>query len=326
MKKIMNQPTDVLAEMIRGIVQANESTIEQVPNTFVVKQKELAKQVSLISGGGSGHEPAHAGFVGEGMLQAAVCGQVFTSPTPDQIYEGIKSVNTGNGVVLIVKNYSGDIMNFEMAKELAELDGIEVGTVVVDDDIAVEDSTFTQGKRGVAGTVFVHKILGAAAKQGCSMEELVSLGNQVVRQLKTISVALSGATVPEVGSPGFTLAETDIEFGVGIHGEPGYARETMCSSNEIAQKMIEKLKKAFSWENGEKFAVMVNGLGGTPLMEQYIFYQDVRKHLDRKLDVVFSKVGNFMTAIDMAGISLTLLKLEPEWVAYLTEPVAHTAW
>lgn len=326
MKKIMNQPTDVLAEMIRGIVQANESTIEQVPNTFVVKQKELAKQVSLISGGGSGHEPAHAGFVGEGMLQAAVCGQVFTSPTPDQIYEGIKSVNTGNGVVLIVKNYSGDIMNFEMAKELAELDGIEVGTVVVDDDIAVEDSTFTQGKRGVAGTVFVHKILGAAAKQGCSMEELVSLGNQVVRQLKTISVALSGATVPEVGSPGFTLAETDIEFGVGIHGEPGYARETMCSSNEIAQKMIEKLKKAFSWENGEKFAVMVNGLGGTPLMEQYIFYQDVRKHLDRELDVVFSKVGNFMTAIDMAGISLTLLKLEPEWVAYLTEPVAHTAW
>lgn len=326
MKKIMNQPTDVLAEMIRGIVQANESTIEQVPNTFVVKQKELAKQVSLISGGGSGHEPAHAGFVGEGMLQAAVCGQVFTSPTPDQIYEGIKSVNTGNGVVLIVKNYSGDIMNFEMAKELAELDGIEVGTVVVDDDIAVEDSTFTQGKRGVAGTVFVHKILGAAAKQGCSIEELVSLGNQVVRQLKTISVALSGATVPEVGSPGFTLAETDIEFGVGIHGEPGYARETMCSSNEIAQKMIEKLKKAFSWENGEKFAVMVNGLGGTPLMEQYIFYQDVRKHLDRELDVVFSKVGNFMTAIDMAGISLTLLKLEPEWVAYLTEPVAHTAW
>lgn len=326
MKKIMNQPTDVLAEMIRGIVQANESTIEQVPNTFVVKQKELAKQVSLISGGGSGHEPAHAGFVGEGMLQAAVCGQVFTSPTPDQIYEGIKSVNTGNGVVLIVKNYSGDIMNFEMAKELAELDGIEVGTVVVDDDIAVEDSTFTQGKRGVAGTVFVHKILGAAAKQGCSIKELVALGNQVVLQLKTISVALSGATVPEVGSPGFTLAETDIEFGVGIHGEPGYARETMCSSNEIAQKMIEKLKKAFSWENGEKFAVMVNGLGGTPLMEQYIFYQDVRKHLDRELDVVFSKVGNFMTAIDMAGISLTLLKLEPEWVAYLTEPVAHTAW
>lgn len=326
MKKIMNQPTDVLAEMIRGIVQANESTIEQVPNTFVVKQKELAKQVSLISGGGSGHEPAHAGFVGEGMLQAAVCGQVFTSPTPDQIYEGIKSVNTGNGVVLIVKNYSGDIMNFEMAKELAELDGIEVGTVVVDDDIAVEDSTFTQGKRGVAGTVFVHKILGAAAKKGLSLDELVALGNQVVRQLKTISVALSGATVPEVGTPGFTLAETDIEFGVGIHGEPGYSRETMCSSNEIAQKMIEKLEKAFSWENGEKFAVMVNGLGGTPLMEQYIFYQDVRKHLDRELDVVFSKVGNFMTAIDMAGISLTLLKLEPEWVAYLTEPVAHTAW
>ena len=326
MKKIMNQPTDVLTEMIRGIVQANESTIEQVPNTFVVKQKELSKQVSLVSGGGSGHEPAHAGFVGEGMLQAAVCGQVFTSPTPDQIYDGIKSVNTGNGVVLIVKNYSGDIMNFEMAKELAELDCIEVGTVVVDDDIAVEDSTFTQGKRGVAGTVFVHKILGAAAKKGLSLDELVALGNQVVRQLKTISVALSGATVPEVGSPGFTLAETDIEFGVGIHGEPGYARETMCSSNEIAHKMIEKLEKAFSWKNGEKFAVMVNGLGGTPLMEQYIFYQDVRKHLDLELDVVFSKVGNFMTAIDMAGISLTLLKLEPEWMAYLTEPVAHTAW
>ena len=327
MKKIINQAQNVVPEMVQGFVRAHQETIEQVPETFVLKQKEIGKQVALISGGGSGHEPAHAGFVGSGMLQAAVCGQVFTSPTPDQIFEGIKAVDQGQGVVMVVKNYSGDIMNFDMAKDLAEMEDIKVGTVVVDDDIAVEDSTYTQGKRGVAGTVLVHKILGAAARNGASVEELVELGERVVKNLKTIGVALTGATVPEVGKPGFVLADDEIEFGVGIHGEPGYKREKIRPSKEMAEELISKLAAAFQWNKGDQFAILVNGLGGTPLMEQYIFYDDVMSLLDVEgVKVSFSKVGNYMTSLEMAGISVTLLKVEDDWVAALNEDVDTVAW
>lgn len=327
MKKIINQAQNVVSEMVQGFVRAHHETIEQVPETFVLKQKEIGKQVALVSGGGSGHEPAHAGFVGSGMLQAAVCGQVFTSPTPDQIFEGIKSVDQGQGVVMVVKNYSGDIMNFDMAKDLAEMEGIKVGTVVVDDDIAVEDSTYTQGKRGVAGTILVHKILGASARNGASVEELVALGERVVNNLKTIGVALTGATVPEVGKPGFVLADDEIEFGVGIHGEPGYKREKIKPSKEMAEELISKLAAAFQWENGERFAILVNGLGGTPLMEQYIFYDDAMRLLDAEgVEISFSKVGNYMTSLEMAGISITLLKVEDDWVEALNEAVDTVAW
>lgn len=327
MKKIINDPQNILTEMTEGFVLVHKEKIEQVPDTFVVKQKDLPHQVGLISGGGSGHEPTHAGFVGDGMLQAAVCGQVFTSPTPDQILEGIKAVDQGKGVVMIVKNYSGDIMNFDMAKDLAEMEGIQVGAVIVDDDIAVENSTYTQGKRGVAGTIFVHKILGAAARKGASLDELVELGAQVVRNLNTIGVALTGATVPEVGKPGFVLAEDEIEFGVGIHGEPGYKREKIKPSKEMAQELVSKLKAAFQWKQGESFAVLVNGLGGTPLMEQYIFYRDCLNLLQQDEVVVsYSKVGDFMTSLEMAGVSLTLLKLENGWLDYLNESVDTAAW
>ncbi|MEI5990361.1 dihydroxyacetone kinase, DhaK subunit [Enterococcus termitis] len=327
MKKIINQAQNVVPEMVQGFVRAHYGTIEQVPETFVLKQKEIGKQVALISGGGSGHEPAHAGFVGSGMLQAAVCGQVFTSPTPDQIFEGIKAVDQGEGVVMVVKNYSGDIMNFDMAKDLAEMEDIKVGTVVVDDDIAVEDSTYTQGKRGVAGTVLVHKILGAAARNGASVDELVALGEQVVKNLKTIGVALTGATVPEVGRPGFILKEDEIEFGVGIHGEPGYKREKIKTSKEMAEELVSKLKAAFQWSKGDKFAILINGLGGTPLMEQYIFYDDAMKLLDIEgVEVSFSKVGNYMTSLEMAGLSITLLKVEDDWVEALNEEVGTVAW
>lgn len=327
MKKIINKPQDVVPEMIQGFTHLYQDKIEQLDGTYVVKQKKIKKQVALISGGGSGHEPAHAGFVGEGMLQAAVCGQVFTSPTPDQIFEGIKAINQGEGAVMIVKNYSGDIMNFDMAKDLAEMEDITVGKVIVDDDIAVENSTYTQGKRGVAGTILVHKILGAAAAKGYTVDELVTLGEKVVSNLKTIGVALTGATVPEVGKPGFVLADDEIEFGVGIHGEPGYSREKIKSSKEMAQEMIGKLKKAFNWEENQEFAVLVNGLGGTPLMEQYIFYEDARMLLEEdKLDVSFSKVGNVMTSLEMAGISLTLLKLEEDWKEFLNTTVDAPAW
>lgn len=327
MKKIINRPQDVVTEMVAGFVRAHGEKIEQVPETFVIKQKELPNQVALISGGGSGHEPTHAGFVGNGMLQAAVCGQVFTSPTPDQILEGIKAVDQGNGVLMIVKNYSGDIMNFDMAKDLAEMEGISVGAVIVDDDIAVENSLYTQGKRGVAGTIFVHKILGAAASKGLSLAELVELGNHVVKNLKTIGVALTGATVPEVGKPGFVLADDEIEFGVGIHGEPGYKRETIKPSKEMAAELVSKLKAAIDWKPAESFAVLINGLGGTPLMEQYIFYGDCLSLLEQdQLNIPYSKVGDYMTSLEMAGVSLTLLKLEDNWLDFLNEAVDTVAW
>lgn len=327
MKKIINQAQNVVLEMVQGFVRAHRETIEQVPETFVLKQKKIGKQVALISGGGSGHEPAHAGFVGSGMLQAAVCGQVFTSPTPDQIFEGIKAVNQGEGVVMVVKNYSGDIMNFDMAKDLAEMEDIKVGTVVVDDDIAVEDSTYTQGKRGVAGTILVHKILGAAARNGASVDEIVALGKRIVENLKTIGVALTGATVPEVGKPGFVLADDEIEFGVGIHGEPGYKREKIKPSKEMAEELISKLAVAFKWSKGDRFAILVNGLGGTPLMEQYIFYDDAMRLLESEgVEVSFSKVGNYMTSLEMAGISVTLLRVEDDWVEALNEEVDTVAW
>lgn len=329
MKKILNAPGDVVEQMVQGLVKSHGDIVEQLENTLVVHRKEKQQgKVALVSGGGSGHEPAHAGFVGKGMLSAAVCGQVFTSPTPDQIYEAIKGVDQGEGVLLIVKNYSGDVMNFDIAKDMADMEEIQVGIVLVDDDIAVEDSTYTQGKRGVAGTIFVHKIIGAAAEKGLSLIELENLGKKVVSNTKTIGVALSGATVPEVGKPGFVLGDDEIEFGVGIHGEPGYKKEKMKMSVEIADEMVQKLKDAFSWSEQEKYAVLVNGLGGTPLMEQYVFMNDVLNALDKeKLDVVFTKVGNYMTAIEMCGVSLTLLKIESdEWLENLNDEANTISW
>lgn len=327
MKKIINTTDQILDQMVDGIALANQEIVERLPETNVIKQKDISQQVALVSGGGSGHEPAHAGFVGDGMLQAAVCGQVFTSPTSDQVYEAIKAVNQGEGVLLIIKNYSGDIMNFEMAMDLAEMDDIQVGKVIVDDDISVEDSEFTQGKRGVAGTILVHKILGAAARSGKTLDELVTLGEQLVQDVKTIGVALSGATVPEVGKPGFVLEEDELEFGVGIHGEAGYRREKMQSSHDIALEMLEKLKQAFDWQAGDQYGILVNGMGATPLMEQYIFYNDVHQKLSEEgLDLAFSKVGNYMTSLDMAGLSLTLIKLNEDYLAYLNEAVDTAAW
>lgn len=327
MKKIINDPKDVLAEMTSGLVGAYPEKLEQIPDTFVVKRKVNAQQVALVSGGGSGHEPAHAGFIGDGMLSAAVCGQVFTSPTPDQIFAAIQATNEGKGVLLIVKNYSGDVMNFEMAQDMADLEDISVGFVLVDDDIAVEDSTYTQGRRGVAGTVLVHKILGAWAKNGASVEQLETAGKELVEKIKTIGVALSGATVPEVGKPGFELAEDEIEFGVGIHGEPGYRREKSKSSKEMAKEIVEKLKAEFQWEKGDSYGVLVNGMGATPLMEQYIFFNDVKAILEEEGVVIsFSKVGNYMTSIDMAGLSLTMIQTDQAILDALNMPVDTIAW
>lgn len=328
MKKILNNPVHVVDEMLKGLTYAYDTIVERLEGfEVIVRRAEKAGKVALISGGGSGHEPSHAGFVGRGMLSAAVCGAVFTSPTPDQILEAIKASDEGAGVFLIIKNYSGDIMNFEMAKELAEMEGIAVETVIVDDDIAVEDSLYTQGKRGVAGTVLVHKILGAAAEKGASLSEIKVLADKVVANVKTIGVALSGATVPEVGKPGFVLAEDEMEYGVGIHGEPGYRKEKLQTSLALATELVGKLKEAFDFKAGDKYGLLVNGLGATPLMEQFVFTNDVATLLNaEQLVVDFKKVGNYMTAIDMAGLSLTLIKLEDNWLELLNAPVETIAW
>lgn len=329
MKKIINQPEAVVDEMLDGLVFTHGDILKRLNGSGVILGNQLQKnKVGLVSGGGSGHEPAHAGFVGKGMLSAAVCGPVFTSPTPDQVLEAVRATEQGAGVFLIIKNYSGDVMNFEMAQELAEMDDIQVQTIIVDDDIAVEDSTYTAGKRGVAGTVLVHKILGGAADQGASLSEIKSLADKIVPNIKTLGVALTGATAPEVGHPGFTLAEDELEFGVGIHGEPGYRKEKIMSSKELAKEIVGKLKAAFQWQAGDKFGLLVNGLGSTPLMEQYIFMNDVKELLAAdELEISFKKVGDYMTAIDMAGLSLTMVKLdEPEWLEYLNYPVQTIAW
>ncbi|MBU5362477.1 dihydroxyacetone kinase subunit DhaK [Enterococcus raffinosus] len=327
MKKIINEPQNIIEEMLSGIVKSYPSLVHRVDDSRVIAKNDAMKQVGLVSGGGSGHEPAHAGFVGNGMLSAAVLGDVFTSPTPDQIEMAINEANQGQGVLLIVKNYTGDILNFEMAKDLAEMNDIPIEMVVVDDDIAVEDSTYTAGKRGVAGTVLVHKILGDAARNGATLTELKELGDRVVAATKTIGVALKAATVPEVGKPGFVLAEDEIEFDVGIHGEPGYRREKIRSSEDLAKEMVGKVLAAYD-QKPKEIGVLVNGMGGTPLMEQFIFINDVLTLLGQEnIHVSFHKVGNYMTSIDMQGLSLTFIDLaDANWQKALKAEVATISW
>lgn len=329
MKKILNQPTDVVTEMLDGLAYVHNDLVHRVEGfDIIARNEEKSGKVALISGGGSGHEPSHAGFVGEGMLSAAVCGAVFTSPTPDQALEAIKEADEGAGVFMVIKNYSGDIMNFEMAQDMAEMEGIDVASVVVDDDIAVEDSLYTQGKRGVAGTILVHKILGHAARHGKSLQEIKAIADELVPNIHTVGLALSGATVPEVGKPGFVLAEDEIEFGIGIHGEPGYRKEKMQPSKALATELVDKLIESFDAKSGEKYGVLINGMGATPLMEQYVFANDVAKLLeDKGIEVNYKKLGNYMTSIDMAGLSLTLIKLEnQEWLEALNSDVTTIAW
>ncbi|MGV3051005.1 dihydroxyacetone kinase subunit DhaK [Streptococcus hyovaginalis] len=329
MKKIINRPEDVVTEMLDGIAYIHNDLVERLDGfDVIVRKAEKSGKVALISGGGSGHEPSHAGFVGQGMLSAAVAGAVFTSPTPDQILEAIKAADEEAGVFMVIKNYSGDIMNFEMAQEMAEMEDIAVDSIVVDDDIAVEDSLYTQGRRGVAGTVLVHKILGYAAEQGKSLEDIKALAERLVPNIKTIGLALSGATVPEVGKPGFVLEEDEFEYGIGIHGEPGYKKEKLQPSAELAKELVTKLLTDFDAKEGDEFALLINGMGATPLMEQYVFANDVSRLLeDKGVKVAYKKLGDYMTSIDMAGLSLTLVKVDDsEWVTALKAPVTTPAW
>lgn len=279
----MKDPSHVVDEMLNGMLFCHADLIKRLDGFEVIQRHTDKKgRVAIVSGGGSGHEPSHAGFVGEGMLSAAVCGPVFTSPTPDQILAAIQAADEGAGVLLVIKNYSGDVMNFEMAQEMAEMEDIEVAHIVVDDDIAVEDSLYTQGKRGVAGTILVHKILGYAAEQGKSLQEIKTLADELVPNIKTIGLALTGATTPEGGRPSFSLDEQQIEYGVGIHGEPGYRTEKLQPSKGLALELVEKLLTEFEAQADERFALLINGMGGTPLMEQYVFANDVGLLLKEK--------------------------------------------
>lgn len=323
MKKIINNVEDIVIEMCEGLVKAHPSQLEFTKKYKIIKRKALNKQkVTLISGGGSGHEPAHAGFVGEGMLDAAVCGDVFASPSTIQVYNAILETQSDKGTLLIIKNYSGDCMNFDAAAEMAEDEDVVVEKVYINDDVAVKDSLYTVGRRGVAGTVFVHKIAGAAAEQGLELKQVKQVAEKVIANVRTIGFALSSCTVPAKGSPTFKLGEDEIEFGVGIHGEPGIAREKMASADELANKMVDLITADFPFNASDEVALLVNGLGGTPLMELYLLNNAVTKALDNKnIKIYRTFVGNYMTAIDMTGASVTLLKLDEELKKYLDSPV-----
>jgi len=327
MKKIINNTENVVIEMCEGMVEAYPDQLELIAQYKIIKRKVLNYQkVSLISGGGSGHEPAHAGFVGKGLLDAAVCGDVFASPSTIQVYNAILQTRSKKGTLLIVKNYSGDLMNFDGAAEMAEDDNINIERVYVNDDVAVKDSLYTTGRRGVAGTIFVHKIAGAAAERGLGLSEVKIVAEKVIKNVRTIGFALTSCTVPAKGTPTFSIGEDEIEFGVGIHGEPGVAREKMVSADKLAEKMLEKIIVHFSDQKMVEVAVLVNGLGSTPLMELYLLNNSVNKILaNNSIKVYKTLVGNYMTSIDMAGASLTLLNLDSELKELLEYPADSPA-
>jgi dihydroxyacetone kinase-like protein len=329
MKKLINQTEQVVNEMLDGVVKAHPNYVRRLEgfNVLVRKESPIKGKVALVSGGGSGHEPAHGGYVGLGMLDGAVAGEVFTSPTPDQVFEAVKAVDSGEGVLLVIKNYSGDVMNFEMAAEMAEMEDIKVEKVIVNDDVAVENSTYTTGRRGIAGTLFVHKIAGAAAEAGKDLAEVKRVAEKVIANVRTMGMSLTPCIVPAAGKPGFELPEDEFEMGLGIHGEPGTHREKMKSAKEIVNDLLAKILEDIKIEAGEDVAIMVNGLGGTPLMELYVMNNDVHVLLEEKgLNIYKTIIGNMMTSLEMQGASVTVLKLDEELKGYLDAKADTPAW
>ena len=323
MKKFINAPDDVVREALAGVAAAHSGLRVDLENQIVVRaDAPRSGKVGLISGGGSGHEPLHGGFVGAGMLDAAAPGEVFTSPVPDQILAATKAVDGGAGVVHIVKNYTGDVMNFQMAAELAGDDGVTVETVLVDDDVAVEDSTWTAGRRGTGATLFVEKIAGALAEEGGSVQDVAAIGRRVNEASGSFAVALTACTTPAAGKPGFDLPEDEMEVGVGIHGEPGRRREKLQPAQRIAATAVESILAAKPMQRGDRAIVMVNGLGGTPQIELYLLYGHVAALLaDAGVEIVHKLVGNYVTSLDMAGMSLTILKADDELIRLWEAPV-----
>ena len=329
MKKIINTPETFVYDMCHGLALAHPE-LEFVEQYKVVKKKAVNRnKVQLISGGGSGHEPAHAGFVGKGMLDAAVCGDVFASPSQIQVYNAIKQTKSNKGTLLIIKNYSGDCMNFNNAAQLAkeDIDGLKIDAVYVNDDIAVTDSLYTVGRRGVAGTVFVHKIAGAAAEMGKSLEEVKAIAQKTIDNVRSLGFALTSCTVPAKGTPTFDIGDDEMEFGVGIHGEPGRTREKIQSADQLAERIVKDLIADLKVKKGDEVSLLINGFGGSPLQELYLFNNSVSKELAKAgVKIYRTFVGNYMTSIDMAGASVTILKMDDELKAHIDYPVDAPAF
>ncbi|WP_295034755.1 dihydroxyacetone kinase subunit DhaK [uncultured Microbacterium sp.] len=322
MKKLINAPEDVLAESLRGLALSHPELEVDLANRVILRATPKAQgKVGLLSGGGSGHEPLHGGFVGTGMLDAACAGEVFTSPTPDQMQVATKAINRGAGVLHIVKNYTGDVMNFEMGAELAAMDGIEVRSVVVDDDVAVQDSLYTAGRRGVGLTVLLEKIVGAAAEEGQDLAAVADLAARVNGQGRSMGMALTSCTVPSAGKPTFDLPDDQMEIGIGIHGEPGRHRVPLAPAKDIAAQLVEPILADRDF-TGSPAIVMLNGMGGSPLIELYLMYGEVAALLEKAgVTVARNLVGNYITSLDMAGCSVTVLGADDELIRLWDAPV-----
>ncbi|HCS62563.1 MAG TPA: dihydroxyacetone kinase subunit DhaK [Microbacterium sp.] len=325
MKKLINTPESLLADALRGVQAAHPDLVVDTENRVVHRAEVPAGQVSLISGGGTGHEPLHSGFVGSGMLAAACAGEIFTSPTPDQMLAAAGAVDNGSGVLFVVKNYTGDVLNFEMAAELAEAEGINVRSVVVADDVAVEDSTFTAGRRGVGTTVIVEKIAGAAAAEGRSLDDVHAIAERVAQAGRSMGAALTSGTVPAVGHPSFDLPEDEMELGVGIHGEPGRRRTPMMSAHDLAAELVSAILSDQDAIDSPVI-VLLSGLGGTPLIELYAMFAEVSDLLTEKgITIARSLVGDYITSLDMAGCSLTIVPVDDELLRLWDAPVSTPA-
>jgi dihydroxyacetone kinase-like protein len=324
MKKLINAPDDVVLESLQGVEAAygDRIRVNYEPRYVVRIDAPVQGKVGLVSGGGSGHEPMHGGFVGPGMLDAACPGEVFTSPTPDQMQAATQAVDGGAGVVHIVKNYTGDIMNFDMAADLTRADGIEVESVLTNDDVAVEDSLYTAGRRGVGVTVLVEKICGGAAEDRRSLGDVAELGRRVNANGRSMGMALSPCITPASGNPSFELADDEVEIGIGIHGEPGRFREKIGPASQIAERLLTPIVEDLPFSSGDRVLAFVNGMGGTPLIELFVMYNEVAKFLGaRDIQIERNLIGNYITSLEMQGCSITLLKLDDEMVRYWDAPV-----
>ncbi len=321
MKKLINSPETVVDEMLDGMVAAYPESVRRLEETTVMLRADapVGGKVGVVSGGGSGHEPTHAGFLGEGMLDGAAAGEVFTSPTADQLNEMIKACDSGEGVLCVVKNYEGDVMNFETAGEMAAMEDIEVRQVVVNDDVAVEDSLYTSGRRGVAGTIFVHKVAGAKAAEGADISEVERVANKMIDNVSTMGVALTSCVTPDKGEPTFDLPDDEIELGIGIHGEPGTERVDHMAADEITEHLTEKVLEDLDLEAGQEVLTLVNGMGGTPQSELFIVNKRLQEILtDHSLETWDVWVGDYMTSLDMMGCSVTVAAVDDELKELLT--------
>jgi dihydroxyacetone kinase-like protein len=323
MKKLINLPDNVVDEALAGVALAHADLVRvESPNIVVRKDAPRQGKVGVISGGGSGHEPMHGGFVGRGMLDAACPGAVFTSPVPDQMLAATQAVNGGAGVLHIVKNYTGDIMNFELAAELARAEGIDVEAVVIADDVAVKDSLYTAGRRGVGGTVLAEKIVGAAAEEGADLATVKALCEKVQDNVRSMGMALTSCTVPAAGKPTFDIGDDEMEIGIGIHGEPGRERRKLAPADEITEALATPIIDDLPFQSGDRVLAFVNGMGGTPLLELYVVYRKLAEILDgRGVTIARNLVGSYITSLEMAGCSITLLKLDDELIRLWDAPV-----